>query len=280
MSQLLSAHRLTGSARKNVSKLKSFHSGRSSPFLLHELANLPEHRQSPDTPLNPYTPKYQSHIPSSSIQKLVIAVGSAFTALAVPTRADMVAALGETTGPYALGRIRDKMMADAVGRRILREKPVVDSATVDLDALRQLPNGTFGREYVRWLDAEGVGPDSREPVKYVDDAVLAYVMQRYRQVHDFWHVVTGMSVSVEAELAVKWWEFAHHGMPVALLSGVFGPLRLTAQQRERLLTVYVPWALRNAGRGKYPMNVYYEEKWEMPLEELRKELGVEAVPAL
>ncbi|KAJ3343376.1 Ubiquinone biosynthesis protein [Gonapodya sp. JEL0774] len=225
-------------------------------------------------------PKYHSHIPSSSIQKLAIALGSAFTALAAPTRADMVAALGETTGPVALRQVRDKMLQDPIGRRILRERPVVNSSTVDVEALRQLSDGTFGREYVRWLDREGVGPDSREPVKYVDDSVLAYVMQRYREVHDFWHVVTGMSISVEAELAVKWWEFAHHGMPVALISGVFGPLRLTPHQRGRLFTIYVPWALRNAGRGKYPMNIYYEEQWEKPLEELRKELRVDAVPAL
>ena len=34
---------------------------------------------------------------------------------------------------------------------VYRERPVINSQTVDLDYLRSLPQGTFGREYVDWL---------------------------------------------------------------------------------------------------------------------------------
>lgn len=33
-----------------------------------------------------------------------------------------------------------------------------------------------------------------QQVKYVDDTGLAYVMQRYREVHDLIHVVNGMGI--------------------------------------------------------------------------------------
>jgi ubiquinone biosynthesis protein COQ4 len=42
-------------------------------------------------------------------------------------------------------------------------------------------------------------------VRFVDDEELAYVAQRYREIHDFIHVVLGMdSISVHDEIAVKW----------------------------------------------------------------------------
>ena len=58
-----------------------------------------------------------------------------------PSRADLVAALGETTGSTALERIRARMLADEVGREILDEKPVV-SRDVRPDMLRTLPQVT------------------------------------------------------------------------------------------------------------------------------------------
>lgn len=78
---------------------------------------------------------------------------------------DMVAALGETTGHLSLVQMRDRMLQDPTGRRILRERPKINSRTIDLVGLRGLPDGTLGREYVRWLDAEGVSPDTRDQVR-------------------------------------------------------------------------------------------------------------------
>lgn len=77
----------------------------------------------------------------------------------------MIAALGETTGHRYLESIRDQMLQDRTGRRILRERPVINSQSLDLDSLRNLPSDTFGKEYVGWLDKEGVTPDTRDPVR-------------------------------------------------------------------------------------------------------------------
>ncbi len=49
-----------------------------------------------------------------------------------------------------------------------------------------------------WMDSMGLSIDSRAHVRFVDDPELAYVMQRYRQVHDFWHVLSGLEISVSA----------------------------------------------------------------------------------
>ena len=78
---------------------------------------------------------------------------------------DMIAALGEATAsPFFVDRLRDTMLSDPTGRRILFEKPRITSTTLDIDQLRQLPENTLGHEYSRWLDIEGVSPDTRAAV--------------------------------------------------------------------------------------------------------------------
>ncbi|KDQ53253.1 hypothetical protein JAAARDRAFT_439258 [Jaapia argillacea MUCL 33604] len=80
--------------------------------------------------------------------------------LSDPRRGDMIAALGETTAGIALPRLRDHMLNSAQGRQILKDRPRINSDTVDMNALAQLPEGTFGRAYVTWLEGCGVTPDT------------------------------------------------------------------------------------------------------------------------
>ena len=103
-------------------------------------------------------------------------------------------------------------------------------------------------------------------------------MQRYRESHDFYHVLTGFPVSVSAELVVKWFELANFGLPVAALSAFFGPLRLSSAGRRRLLRTYVPWALE-CGRAANPLiGVYWEQHWATDFEQLKKDLGIYPPP--
>lgn len=76
----------------------------------------------------------------------------------------MVAALGETTAGPALPRLLDRMLESPEGRQILKDRPRINSTTVDMNALSKLPENTFGRTYVTWLERCGVTPDTREPV--------------------------------------------------------------------------------------------------------------------
>ncbi|XP_078405788.1 ubiquinone biosynthesis protein COQ4 homolog, mitochondrial [Cetorhinus maximus] len=62
----------------------------------------------------------QSHIPTSPLQKLLLASGSALMALYNPYRHDMVAVLGETTGLIAIQKLRDRMQNHPEGNQILQ----------------------------------------------------------------------------------------------------------------------------------------------------------------
>jgi ubiquinone biosynthesis protein COQ4 len=76
----------------------------------------------------------------------------------------MVAALGETTAGPALPRLRDRMLETEEGRQILKDRPVVNTTTVDMSKLAHYPEGSFGHAYVTWLERCGVTPDTRTPV--------------------------------------------------------------------------------------------------------------------
>jgi ubiquinone biosynthesis protein COQ4 len=171
------------------------------------------------------------------------------------------------------------MLAHPTGRRILRDRPRITSTSLNLPYLRSLPANTVGRTYVAWLDREGVSPDTRAAVRYIDDAECAYVMQRYRECHDFYHALTGLPVYREGEVALKAFEFANTLLPMTGFS-VFAAATLKPSERRRFVSIYLPWALRNGLRAKEIINVYWEEQLERDVGELRSELGVEPPPDL
>lgn len=204
----------------------------------------------------------------------------------------MVAAVGDLSAGPVLPRLRDRMLASPEGRKILMERPRINTTTVDMDKLALLPEGTFGNAYVTWLERCGVTPDTREPVRppyyrlitsmnrfsikvhYVEDPELAYVMQRYRECHDFYHCICSLPVNVESELAIKFFEFANLGIPMAGFSAAFGHIRLTSEKRAKLFREFVPWAVKCGSTANSLITVYWEKRWEQNIDELKKELGI------
>jgi ubiquinone biosynthesis protein COQ4 len=193
---------------------------------------------------------------------------------------DLIAALGEATAtPYFIYRLRDAMLSNPTGRRILRDRPRITSQTMSLTYLRTLPDNSVGRTYAAWLEREGVSPDTRDSVKFIDDEECAYVMQRYRECHDFYHALTGLPVYVEGEVALKAFEFANTLLPMTGLS-IFAVTRLKLAERQRFWNTYFPWAIKNGLRSEEVINVYWEERLERDVDELRAELGIERPPDL
>ncbi|XP_054896682.1 ubiquinone biosynthesis protein COQ4 homolog, mitochondrial isoform X3 [Poeciliopsis prolifica] len=234
----------------------------------------------------------------------------------------MVAVLGETTGHLALINLRERMKNDPEGHMILTERPRIRLSTLDLEKMASLPDESFGREYLRFLEdnvclclcstnpnpgcicehkshlflvdemslifffwgggfatwLQKVTPDSRAEVKFVDNEELAYIMLRYREVHDLLHTLLGMPTNMLGEVAVKWFEAAQTGLPMCALGALLGPLRLNASRLQSLFTSLGPWALQNGRRARCVLSVFYERRWEQNLEDLRRELNIEPPP--
>jgi len=216
----------------------------------------------------------ENHIPTKPFQKILLSVGSATMSLLDPRRADMIATLGETTGICALKYMRDKMMNNPEGNEILQLQPRINSTLVDLEKLKNMPENTLGHAYFKFLDYNKVTPDSRGSVQFVDDVQLAYVMQRYREVHDLFHTVLGMPTNMLGEVTVKWIEAFQTKLPMTLCGGLFGAVRLKPKQREQYVKYYLPWAIQTGLNSNFMLNIYFEKRWDQPMEELHKELNI------
>ncbi|XP_036185395.1 ubiquinone biosynthesis protein COQ4 homolog, mitochondrial isoform X2 [Myotis myotis] len=214
---------------------------------------------------------YPEHIPTSLLQKVLLTAGSAGMAL---------------YNPYRHALFQQNLLPDFAGARPIprpcllpcRERPRISLSTLDLDKLRSLPEGSLGREYLRFLDVNRVSPDTRAPTRFVDDEELAYVIQRYREVHDMLHTLLGMPTNILGEIVVKWFEAVQTGLPMCILGALFGPIRLSAQHLQVLVSELVPWAVQNGRRAPCVLNLYYERRWEQPLKALREELGITDPP--
>ncbi|XP_020292198.1 UDP-sugar transporter UST74c-like, partial [Pseudomyrmex gracilis] len=216
----------------------------------------------------------KNHISLSLLQRAILTVGSATLSLTNPFRGDMIACLGETTGANALAHCHQQMKSTAEGQRILEQKPRVNTSTVDLSYLKDLAPGTVGRTYREFLDNNKVSPDDRAAVQFVDDVELAYVMQRYREVHDIFHAMLLMPTTMLGEVTVKWVEALQTRLPMCIAGAIFGASRLRSRQRELYLNHHLPWGINTALNAKFLLGIYYEERWEQSLEDFHREMNI------
>lgn len=165
----------------------------------------------------------------------------------------------------------DRFLGDPSGRRLFEERRSIDSRSVDLDALARLPDGTLGREYARFMRANGLSPDIFQAPTNVVRPEFAYFAQRMRQTHDLWHVLTGYGTDVPGEVELQAFTYAQAGIPSALLITIMGTLRLLPY---RPLHVRKALAAYRRGKATRSLPVFpWEEHWATPLADLRQRLA-------
>ena len=98
-------------------------------------------------------------------------------------------------------------------------------------------------------------------------------MQRYRETHDFYHALFALRVSALPELAIKAFEFANLGLPMTALA-LGASVKMKEVQRNRLWHEFIPWGIRCGGSARCFLTVYWEERWEQDVQDIKKELGV------
>uniref|UniRef100_A0A7N0UDZ3 Ubiquinone biosynthesis protein COQ4 homolog, mitochondrial n=1 Tax=Kalanchoe fedtschenkoi TaxID=63787 RepID=A0A7N0UDZ3_KALFE len=211
-------------------------------------------------------------------QQAAVAVGSALGALMDPRRADLIAALGETTGKPAFDRVLARMKNSEEGRAVLLERPRVISANVG--HAWDMPANTFGAAYAKFMGSRNFSPDDRPPVRFMETDELAYVAMRAREVHDFWHTLFDLPTNLMGESALKVIEFEQMYLPMCLMSVVGGTARFSDKQRSTFFRHYFPWAVRAGVKCTDLMCVYYERHFHEDLEDVRKKLGIVPAPVV
>ena len=128
--------------------------------------------------------------------------------------------------------LRHQMLQSESGRELLLRRPLITSESLsrptgsssksDLPATDAFPEGSLGQAYLDFMLSNGISADSRSPTlapvsqslsfssisdpREADE--LAYLLIRYRQIHDFIHVLLGAGIDLRQEIALKWFEMA------------------------------------------------------------------------
>lgn len=147
----------------------------------------------------------------------------------------------------------------------------------DIQALQQLPPDSLGYIYASYLTEAGFDPNFYRKAVVEDD--VTYMFMRLRQTHDIWHVVTGFGADVNAELGLKAFEIAqiHRTLAAMLIAG--GLLRTLLKTPEMLdgLLEQIAIGYRMGAKAKPFLAQKWEEHWEKPLDEWRRDLNIETV---
>ncbi len=178
------------------------------------------------------------------------------------------------------GRTRDRIatfMSDPDGRKLYAERRAIDSNT-DLDALAALPEGTLGHAYATFLRARGLTPEVFDgaPPEYADPRA-AYMVQRLRQTHDLWHVVTGYDTDPRGEVALQAFTFGQLRVPSSLILALVGTVK--GFNAERVLVSEVLAGYRAGAAAERLATFLWEDHWTTPLEDVRQMLGITPVMA-
>lgn len=159
---------------------------------------------------------------------------------------------------------------------VLRERPELNDDTVDFEALRRLPAETLGGAYVRHLDRHQLeiytDPTSD---RFIEDEAVRYLIHRYRQTHDIWHVLVGLGTRGHEEVLLHAFTFGLMHLPVSAMILVLGGIKhLVLERRWGALRHGLLQAYRS-GRAAAPLlMVRWEALWDRPLDEVRARYGI------
>jgi len=174
----------------------------------------------------------------------------------------------------------ERLMRTDDGAEMVRNRTAYPALFTDYDALRALPDGTLGREYVRQLDERGIHP--RELSRLTDIAyedyefspVHAYVRDRVREAHDLYHTLTGYGVDVAGEAGVLAFTLAQTGNKGWALLVLLNTLSGVVAGRFDGLVV----AIKGYRRGRRARFLAAVQDWDRllrtPLEDARAELAI------
>lgn len=222
---------------------------------------------------------------SSQTQKYLFSIQNAFITFINPEKGANLAAMSETMIGIdcVLNKLHKRMYESENGIQLMKHKPIVHESILGTeDVLKYYERGTLGREYYEFMRVRhDFKASERSPILYIEDPELGYILLRYRQTHDFYHVLAGLETSVLEEIALKWFEASHfNGLPSATLSSLVGPLRIPFEEQKLLVQYYIPWALRNASQCEFLLSVPFENILEEPIDQVRKRLKIQPAPKI
>jgi ubiquinone biosynthesis protein COQ4 len=202
-----------------------------------------------------------------------------------PERTELVFELMDALGGRGDEPLFREFARSGEGRRLLAERPALVAALADREALRRLPDGSFGRAYLAFAEARGFAADGLQrandrglgAVNAGLDPDRRYFYERLTAMHDLWHVLTGYATDESGEAALLAFSFAQgiagRGIRVLLLAAAWHAPFGGAFAFQRQL--FAAW--RRGRRGSRLARAPYEELLPRSLASVRRALGIPAL---
>jgi ubiquinone biosynthesis protein COQ4 len=171
------------------------------------------------------------------------------------------------------------------GKRLLTERatqPTLAARVADTEWLRGMPDGSLGREYLKFMARSKITSDGLtaaqdagvDPNAALDvDEERQYVADRLRDMHDLWHVLTEYGADDTGEIANLWFsvgQFGNPGMAFIAFFGMIGGIPGAHLEWPRYCyRAYV------RGRRALPLvSEPIEEMLHLPIDEARRRLRI------
>jgi ubiquinone biosynthesis protein COQ4 len=208
------------------------------------------------------------------------------TLIADSERTDQVFEIVRALSGNSFERAFQRFIATGEGLRMLAERPSLLATLSNREALEALPAGSFGRAYAQFmhegqLDAAGlVEAEQMADQNFAKDQPFdpdrEFFGDRLRDMHDLWHVLTGYGrdeAGEAANLAFTLGQVWNPGIAFIVLAGaLIGPKDRTLYWQRYLFRAW-----RRGRRATLLTAAPYERLLRLPLEEVRRQLGI--VPA-
>ncbi len=183
-------------------------------------------------------------------------------------------------GP-ALVRMRERLQQTEQGRRLLADQPNLIPLLSDRDGLRALPEGSLGRAYLAFVEAEGISADGLVDASDIsrqrnEVAELRWIRNWLRDSHDVWHAVLGYKGDLIGEAALL--AFSHYqtrniGVGMIATMAWFKIGRVT--DRNLGARGVILNGRRRARQSAWFLEVPWHEWLARPIDDVRRDLGVD-----
>jgi ubiquinone biosynthesis protein COQ4 len=206
---------------------------------------------------------------------------------AEPDETDKVFELIDAMGGRGDERTVQHFASHPEARRMFVEKPSLLAALAARDRMQALPEESFGRAYLAFAQRNGFSVDGLLTARDRGigelnaqlDAERQWFFDRLNLMHDLWHVLTGYETDAAGETALLAFSvgqgLSNRTVQVLLLTAM-----AAAPKREGFAFQRFVLQAHRRGRRAGPLLAQrYESLLARPLEEVRRELGIEPLGA-
>ena len=191
---------------------------------------------------------------------------------------DAAFTVGDALGGMSDERQLRRILATPAGQRLLARRSSLPEALADHDALRAMPDGSLGREFLAFCERHGL--DSRKLVEAQHrmsrdhrdlDSVRQWLGDRLTVMHDLWHVLVGYDATHAGESALMCFSLPQRVNDRAL------PIFVAMSLLSRRIAPRNAWEAWRRGRRAVLLAAQpFEELLPLPLAEVRRRLGIAA----